>query len=133
MERERENKREINLSGMRLPRLRDDRLYGNRYFSLTITRVSHDCPLSLSLSLPLSLSLCESTRCIFIRSMENIGNICEIESPTVRQPPRVVLFRVDLGHVTAEHFVEQREEDGQQSVLYQRKPSGQILGRAEIP
>lgn len=36
---------------MRLPRLRDDRFSGNRYFSLTITRVSHDCPLSLSLSL----------------------------------------------------------------------------------
>lgn len=62
--------------------------------------------------------------------MENIGNYLP---PTVRQSPRVILFRIDLGHVTAEHFVEQREEHGQQGVLYQRKPSGQILGRAEVP
>lgn len=76
-----------------------------------------------------------------LRSMENIVKlICEIEAsrsshppPTVRQSPRVILFRVDLGHVTAEHFVEQREEDGQQGVLYQREPCGQILGCAEIP
>lgn len=52
------NKREINPRGMRLPRLRDDRLSGNRYFSLTITHVSHGYLLSLSLSQ-------RSTRCIF--------------------------------------------------------------------
>lgn len=49
---------------MRLPRLRDDRLSGNRYFSLTITRVSHDCPLSLSLSSINALRFSPMNRCI---------------------------------------------------------------------
>lgn len=52
---------------------------------------------------------------------------------TVRQPPRVILLGVHLGHVSAEHLVEEGEEDRKQDVLHQRQPRRQVLGRAQVP
>jgi len=51
----------------------------------------------------------------------------------VRQSPRMILLRVHLGHVSAEHLVEQSQKDRKQRVLHQWQPRGQILRRAEVP